>query len=399
MKRQVLSSILLIGSYLIQPVLAQPGVLQRQSSAAGSTTYLQFAAGPTAHPLDQAPATLRELLQLTPTDELRKVRTEQDELGFTHERYAQYYQEVPVEYGAYLVHGRNGIIETMNGAVLPVANLDPYPTLTESAALTHALTSVGAMRYRWQVPADEEWIKSHQDNPSATFYPHGELLVSAGELANARLAYKFVIYAVQPAIAEYVYVDAHTGEVFDKVPVALHANAPGSAISRYSGVQTITADNNNGQFRLRETKRGAGTACGGTNGTSIETYNMLQKTSFAQASDFLDQDNNWQEFNNPAKDNAALDAHWGAEQVYDYFQTVHCRNSFDGAGGKIKGYVHTDLRALAYQNNNDNAVWAPAMKVVIYGDGTTLFSPLTSLDMVAHEIGHRPGHGRFCQQQ
>jgi hypothetical protein len=36
---------------------------------------------------------------------------------------------------------------------------------------------------------------------------------------------------------------------------------------------------------------------------------------------FTDADNNWTaaEFNNTNKDNGALDAHWGAEKTYDYF--------------------------------------------------------------------------------
>jgi Zn-dependent metalloprotease len=70
----------------------------------------------------------------------------------------------------------------------------------------------------------------------------------------------------------------------------------------------------------------------------------------------------------------------GAEKTYDYWTSVHGRNSFDNAGAAIKSYVH-------YSSNYDNAYWNGS--VMTYGDGSgTYFDILTSIDVAAHEIGH-----------
>lgn len=74
-----------------------------------------------------------------------------------------------------------------------------------------------------------------------------------------------------------------------------------------------------------------------------------------------------------------MDAHWGAEMVYDYFYTVHNRNSWDGAGGPLRNDVHVGLLGA-------NAAWTGSY--MRYGDGDACTDPLTSLDIAAHEIAH-----------
>jgi Zn-dependent metalloprotease len=60
--------------------------------------------------------------------------------------------------------------------------------------------------------------------------------------------------------------------------------------------------------------------------------------------------NNWTEFNNTNK-TTGLDA--GAQKkTYDYFSTKH-GNSYDNAGAKIKSYVHYNLIAAGYPDNNN----------------------------------------------
>ena len=85
------------------------------------------------------------------------------------------------------------------------------------------------------------------------------------------------------------------------------------------------------------------------------------------------------------KDNAALDAHWGAEMTYDYWWNIHGRNSYNNGGASIRSYVHVDV-------NYNNAFWNGS--VMSYGDGSCVsegcngFDALTSIDVAAHEIGH-----------
>ncbi|HSA04413.1 MAG TPA: M4 family metallopeptidase, partial [Tenuifilaceae bacterium] len=156
---------------------------------------------------------------------------------------------------------------------------------------------------------------------------------------------------------------------------------------------TITTDSYSGGFRLREISRG------GTS-TAIQTFNFNRLPAFtftevdngiANATDFSDNNNIWSaaEHANANQDNAALDAHWGAERTFDYFRTVHNRNSYDGNNGLIKSYVHVRTRnsSTGPITDMDNAFWLDSRKAMFYGDGL-FFDPTVSLDVCAHEMAH-----------
>ncbi|GAB3201301.1 Zn-dependent metalloprotease [Pontibacter aydingkolensis] len=356
----------------------QSKIKQKLEAANGTPAFIEFNTQAGAHRADQATEVLKTYLDLSPSDVMKKAKTEKDDIGFTHQRFEQYYKGIKVEHASYIVHSKNGVVQSINGDFKKISNLNTQATLSEKAALANALQYVNAQTYMWQVPEQEAWAKQLANDPNATFYPKGELVIIKNDFANTKekqgkpvLAYKFDIYAHKPVSRDYVYVNAQTGEVVFKDAIIKHATATGTAATRYSGSRSITTDSYNGSYRLREFTRGNG----------IETYNCKTGTSYTSAVDFTDNDNNWTsgEFNNTAKDNAALDAHWAAQMTYDYFKLKHNRNSFDNAGAKIKSYVH-------YDKNYENAFWNGS--VMTYGDGATRFDALTSLDVGAHEIGH-----------
>jgi Zn-dependent metalloprotease len=189
------------------------------------------------------------------------------------------------------------------------------------------------------------------------------------------LAWKFNVYAQQPVSRAFIYVDARSGEVVLQDNIIKHAAATGTFATKYSGTQSSATSTTTGGYYLREATRGSG----------IETYNCRKGNSYTSAVDFVDADNNWTEYNNANFDNAALDAHYGAQSTYDYFKNVHARNSYNNAGAKIKSYVHFD-DTPGDGKGYENAYWNG--QVMTYGDGATRFDPLTSLDVAAHEIGH-----------
>lgn len=159
---------------------------------------------------------------------------------------------------------------------------------------------------------------------------------------------------------------------------SLIVHVEGTATTRYSGQRTIETEQVLGQFRLRDITRGNG----------IQTFNMNGGSNYANATDLLDNDNNWTnvEYNNAANDNVLLDAHWGAMMTYDYFLQVHGRNSIDGNGFLLENYVNTEITPFGF-SNNDNAFWDNSLLIMTYGEGTNL-NPLTALDIIAHEIAH-----------
>ncbi len=307
---------------------------------------------------------LSGIFNMTKNDEFKSLRSEKDQIGYTHERFQQYYKGIKVEKGVYIVHSREGAIESLSGEYKLINEINTSPSISASEAIEKAKTFVNAEKYMWE--------------QEKAYTPEAELVIVENDYGKhpkdvyqMALAYKIDIYAAKPVRRDYIYVDAHTGEVVHVNAIIKTAQATGSADTRYSGTKTISTDSYNGSYRLRDYSRGNG----------IITYNCQTSTSYTSAVDFTDNDNNWTaaEYDNSAKDNGALDAHWAGMVTYDYFQDVHGRNSFDGNGALIKTYVH-------YDDNYENAYWNGS--VFTFGDGASTFDILTSLDVFGHEFGH-----------
>lgn len=292
-----------------------------------------------------------------------------------HQRYQQYYDGMKVEGAEYLVHGKNRNIETINGDYRKVGTLSTTPKLTEKQALNEALKYVDAKIYKWEDVGMEQFIKKNTGNSDATYYPKGELIIvedAMKDKGNLKLAWKFTISSLSPDNEQLIYIDARTGDIISEVSLILDINTPGTAETLHSGTKNITCDSNTGGFRLRENK----------NGVNILTMNLSSTTNLSNALDFTNSNTNWTNgsWAGFAQDRQALDAHWGAEQVFNYWNVIHGRNSIDNNGINIVSYVH-------YGNGIDNAYWDSNNHVMKYGDGS-FFKPLVALDICAHEFGH-----------
>ncbi len=338
-------------------------------------------------PVQKFDAWIHSSLKMSKEFTLDNFRQGKDALGYTHARYQQNYNGIPIEGHVYIVHSNEKKIVSMNGTLVnSLGKINLQPAVSEKAALTLALKHVGAKKYRWEE-------KKKSGSSLSTEYPKGSKIIietKAGS-KNYRLTYKFDIYASAPLSRDYIYVDAISGEVLNVVNRICHIggsthvhdanledeeiehdvntiDASGTAATRYSGNQSITADEFSGGYRLRESVR------------NIETYDMNTGTEYTSAVDFVSSDNQWRETAN--LDNAAYDAHWGAEVTYDYYLGTFNRNGIDDAGTTMKSYIH-------YGDDYDNAFWDGER--MTYGDGSNAsggFTPLPALDVVGHEFTH-----------
>lgn len=334
----------------------------------------------------------KEQLGLKQNQNFSKIKTESDQLGFTHEKFQLFHQGVKVEFATYSLHSKNGKVNSMNGEFYNIENVNLNPSISAQAALQAAMVKIGAQKYLWENPSDAAAMNYKK--------PQGELVLLPTE-KGIKLAYKFDMYASLPVSRGDLYIDATTGEsLFYNATIkhlGEHAHGKGlsgdnhaeatqsfatmaaaNAATRYSGTQTIETTLSGSTYILSDATRGNG----------IQTFNC-NKTATYPSTNFTDADNNWTaaEFNNTNKDNGALDGHWGAEKTYDYFKNVHARNSFNNAGAAIKSYIHYNLVAAGYPDNN-NAFWNGSVMTYGDGSGTGGFDILTSLDVAAHEIGH-----------
>lgn len=347
----------------------------------------------------------KDQLGLKAQQSLNSISTEIDDLGFNHEKFQLFHKGVKVEFATYSIHSKQGKVTSMSGEFYNIPDVSNAPQISAQDAFIMAKNYTGAKSYMWENTVEAESIKYQMPVGELVFLPIIDAEVKKQDFDNVKLAYKFDIYATNPVSRGDLYIDANTGEVLfynatikhlgehahgaktTKTAFTKNIEKPQSfdlfkntslvvaanAATRYSGTKTIQTLLSGSSYILSDNTRGGG----------AQTYNMKKGTNYSTAVNFTDVDNNWTatEFNNTNKDNAALDAHWGAEMTYDYFSIKHARNSYNNAGAKINSYVH-------YSSNYNNAYWDGSRMTYGDGSGTGGFNALTSLDVAAHEIGH-----------
>ena len=272
-KSVLLSSFLFVGALSIN---AQEARKAKHIKLENSSNYS----------LQRAPELIKEKLKLSSEDNLSKVKTEIDDLGFTHEKYQQKFKGVKVEFATYTAHAKNGKLKTMNGEFYDVGKVNIIPSLSKQAAFQRAVAHTGAEKYLWESPKMAKELGNYKK-------PTGELLILPREVIGTnevRLAYKFDIYALKPLSRGDLYIDAHTGEALFFNAIIKHldehahssknaisiddiiniktsssseALAVGNAATRYSGTQSITTRLIGSSYTLRDNTRGNG----------VNTYN------------------------------------------------------------------------------------------------------------------------------
>lgn len=355
---------------------AQQGdTLEIQRNEKGKLSYARFKPDVNRKIKDGADF-LKVVLSVNQDNQFHLIKETTDTLGISHSRYQQYYKGIKVENAEYLIHGKNGIIETINGDFQDINLSTVSPSVNEQQALSKALKFVNAQKYKWEDSTLENFIKKNTNNPHATYYPKGELVITKDLLKggnNSQVAWKFTISSSFPNNEQMVYVDAVKGDIIRTTPLIYDVNTPCTAQTRYSGMLGIIGDSFAGGFRLRENR----------NSVDIQTLNLQETDNYAIAVDFTNTNTNWTigSWANITQDQQALDAHWGSENVLDYWKVVHNRNSINGNGMAIVSYVHNSI--------GNNAYWDATAHVMNYGDGDGItYNPFTALDICGHEMGH-----------
>lgn len=298
---------------------------------------------------------------------LRETSEFTDELGITHYRFNQFYKGIPVENAVIKIHSKDGKITFSNGEYYRCKDLETEPSLSEDMAVETALQYV------------HERLKHGNNDTTLVVAKTPNLVICKNRInsSDTMLHLCYVVNVLSKTVALYdaIYVDAMKGEVLGHSSKLI--DYYGNAETRYSGTRTIQTSHwglFNSHYKLEDTER------------KIRTMNLQGNYNFLNSFNwvhFKDKDNNWTagEYHNSAKDDGALDAHWGLEQTYDYFKNVHNWTSLDGAGCPIDAFVH-------FLQNDANAYWNEDYGVLLFGDGYGQKDIFTSLDIVAHEFGH-----------
>ena len=177
-------------------------------------------------------------------NEARSFRVLTDKLGQTHLRYKQYYKGIELADVQFILHEKNGLVFHANGQLIHGLDLDVSPSLSEGDALQYALSDINAEAYMWENKKNEAYIKREQNDPDATMFPKGVLMLSARDFDlhkdNFHLVYRFDISSEKPMERYYIDVDAITGEIINKITRIRTGDVQGQGTSFYNGVVSLT---------------------------------------------------------------------------------------------------------------------------------------------------------------
>ncbi|MEM7035664.1 MAG: M4 family metallopeptidase [Bacteroidota bacterium] len=337
-----------------------------ESPTSQTAAYMKFQNGQGPALLEmgnwlQKKALLPENCQLEITRQHEDINTE------LHTRHSLKYRDLPVEFAEVITHGRNQV-SGWNGT-LPKNFTGEKAVLNRVAARHLALgPDPQNTTFMWELPLSEQ-----RDRPDGkSWFPEGQLCYApdfnGAHKATWRLAYRFEIVAADLSMWDAVYIDAVDGHELLRNSMRHTLSTPGTALTRFSGLRNIIADSAaQDTFILLDSIR------------QIQTLNHNQATNVNAITNFFDFDNFWNNAN-ATLDEVAGDVHWGLETTYDYLNIEHGRNGWDDNGAPTLGYVH-------YGMNLGNAAWFP-FGYAAFGDGGNGMDPYTTLDIVAHEMGH-----------
>ena len=224
-------------------------------------------------------------LEIKNDDTFSLIKSENDNIGFTHYRYQQNYKNLPLDGVQFLLHEKNGKLVSANGNFYSNINISTTPSISEQEAIQKAIEFVAAEKYLWNNKEEEDFLKKEKNDVNATYYPKAVLVIAplGGIYSkdNFKLCYKVNIFSESPYDNIDVYIDAQTGNEINKIGKIAHADVVGTANTLYSGTKTITMDNTGGTYTLKESAR------------PIQTFNMKNGVNYSNAVDFTNNSNNW----------------------------------------------------------------------------------------------------------
>ncbi|GHC48169.1 M4 family metallopeptidase [Streptomyces cinnamoneus] len=171
-----------------------------------------------------------------------------------------------------------------------------------------------------------------------------------------------------------------------KAPAAgdRHPGVAGSGV-KYDGTTVelgLYFDTARGEYVMRDSSR------------MWDSSKNVISTWDARGKDVMESSGRWPEgikefgskgpqFDKEATEAGAVDAHWAAGKVYDYYKKVHGRDSLDGRGTAVDSLVGVTYLGMPYVNAN----WDGTK--MVYGSGDEEYKTLSAdLDVVGHEMTH-----------
>ncbi|TDM39883.1 peptidase M4 family protein [Macrococcoides goetzii] len=184
--------------------------------------------------------------------------------------------------------------------------------------------------------------------------------------------YDIELITTSPSIGHWnIKINAENGQITAKQNLIETAATTGLGLGVIGSYKTININSATGGYTLEDF----------THTGRLETYQYNSSTG--QGTIVSDTDKTF----NATNQRAAVDSHYYAGRVYDYFKNIHGRDSYDGLGTGIPSLVGVNTINTLNDYRN-NAAWIGDKMIYGDGDGTKFRATSGAIDVVAHEITH-----------
>ncbi|EIT85660.1 peptidase M4 thermolysin [Fictibacillus macauensis ZFHKF-1] len=295
-----------------------------------------------------------------------------DSLGMKHYVFNLSINGVPVDDARLFVHtDQHGKITAINHDVQSNLPTDGKAAkkLSKETAIQKAWKHVGEAPKKEVKPLAVKGASPNSLGEKAK-------LVMVKDGNDYKLAYRVALQYIAPTPANWqVYVDATDGHIIKSRNDIMDDGAEtGSGKGVLGDTKSLNTTSSKGSYYLSDGTKGMG------GNHRIETYdaaNVDYTSDQLPGTLMKDSDNKW----TSSEQAAAVDAHFYAGKVYDYYKKTFGRNSFDGKGSSLISSVHVG-------SDWNNAVWNGQQMLYGDGDGREFGSLAGALDVVAHELTH-----------
>ncbi len=293
---------------------------------------------------------------LTQGDEFVVVKEQKGLNNFSHIRYQQVHEGIPVYGASYILHIKDKYVTAANGNFLPSIDVELTPILSAGQALSLAMSDMGAEVYGWQA------------HPQSAV-PVPELNIINQQLikynGNYNLVYRIELRSHTPIEASEYFIDAHSGIILHKLNLHKEHGVPGSGKTRYYGEQTFIVDSiAQDEFILSDPTRCAN----GINILNNGSGNFTSTTSYF-------------DLENKEQNEVAVDAHYLTSRFYDLL-----RDNFDWLGLNDEDRSMNVCVHARGGTNLVNAYWDGTY--AWFGNGDCNHGPLVTAEVLAHEFMH-----------
>ncbi len=276
-----------------------------------------------------------------------------DKDALEHQKFQQYYKGIEVLGAELILHQKENDLLSANGSTIPELQMDVLPNLTSDEAIKRAKEFSKSLQFM----LDEHGKENIQSKLLIMDKSYPEY---SGEYV---LAYQVDMYSLNPFGKKRYYIEATSGDLILSHDLLMTCfSGPGTAHTLYHGQRIIETSPVENHFELLDNTHGGG----------IETISATGRK-------YSDDDNNW-EAGSFTQKKGALDVHFGAISTWDFYKKYFNRDGIDGKNGKLLNRV---IDTTFYVN----AFWDGNASNFGIGD-SVVTNPLTSLDVVAHELTH-----------